>query len=474
VASGDDIPPFSPPPHPPPVAVTTAWLLLVFLPPIAGGLIGWSLYRRDWRIRACAAVLTMLSLGQWVWLVIVTDRLPPPLANGLWHDATLGLMGAVAVSIAVVVLRSKDDRTMLESRLAEQEQILNTIFENEPECVKLLNRHGEVLQINRAGLSMIEADSAEQVAGQCVYPLVAPKYRATFQQLTENVFLGKSGQMVFEIFGLKGTRRWMETHASPLYGPAGSVNAAVAVTRDITEKKRAEEEIKKLADERQKLTRRMVEVQEGERRHLARELHDEIGQVLSAISVNLKIVLDRASPANVNRLCESIGMVDRAIEQVRNLSLDLRPPILDDFGLEAALRWYAGNQAKRAGFQLHLSADGLNDDPPADLRNACFRIVQEAITNVVRHANASDVWIDVKRDERILSFSIRDNGTGIARTQAQKSTNGRESLGLVAMRDRAELLGGIAEFRGLPGGGTAVDVRIPIPELEPAGDDEPC
>lgn len=239
--------------------------------------------------------------------------------------------------------------------------------------------------------------------------------------------------------------------------------------RDISERKRAEEEREELNREveashqrLEALSRRLLEVQETERRYLARELHDEIGQVLSAISVNLKIASTKVGPEALPRMNESIAMVDRAVEQVRNLSLDLRPAVLDDFGLEAALRWYAQSQAERGGYTVSVKATPAVVEPPADLRNACFRIAQEALTNVVRHAAANQVWIVLEQNEHEMRFTIRDDGLGFDATSAQMRASRGGSLGLLSMRERAELLGGRVEIRSEPGRGTIVDVRIPV------------
>ena len=154
------------------------------------------------------------------------------------------------------------------------------------------------------------------------------------------------------------------------------------------ERQRAEEDLRDSVARLQVLSRRVVEVQEEERRHLARELHDEIGQVLSAISVNLHAVKGVCDAAAGPRIEESIHIVDQATQQVRNLSLDLRPSMLDDLGLVATLRWYADRQAQRAGFAVHFAVESSGARLPAELTIACFRVVQEALTNVVRHARA--------------------------------------------------------------------------------------
>jgi PAS domain S-box-containing protein len=136
------------------------------------------------------------------------------------------------------------ERKRVEAALAESETFLSTVIEAEPECVKLLARDGTVLMMNRAGLAMIEADTSEQVRGRCVYPIVAEEYRPAFQELTESVFRGEPGKLEFEIVGLKGTRRWLDTKAVPLRDLNGAITAFLGVARDITERKRAEDALR--------------------------------------------------------------------------------------------------------------------------------------------------------------------------------------------------------------------------------------
>jgi signal transduction histidine kinase len=232
--------------------------------------------------------------------------------------------------------------------------------------------------------------------------------------------------------------------------------------KDITERKRAEAALRDSAARLQVLSLRVVEVQEEERRHLARELHDEIGQVLSAISVNLHAVKGVCGAAAVSRIEESIHIVDEATQQVRNLSLDLRPSMLDDLGLVATLRWYADRQAQRAGFSVHFTVECSGDRLPADLTIACFRVVQEALTNVMRHARAQRVWVELRQGDDEIELAVRDDGVGFDPETTRRGAARGESFGLVGIQERVELLGGRADIRSQPGHGTSIRVWFPM------------
>jgi len=219
----------------------------------------------------------------------------------------------------------------------------------------------------------------------------------------------------------------------------------------------------------QLLSRQLLTAQETERRRLSRELHDEIGQVLTAVKLNLQ-TLERSAdgPARSARLQESMAVVERAVQQVRNLSLDLRPSLLDDLGLVAALRWYLDRQAARAGHQVQLVADPPNLQVPADLGTACFRVVQEALTNVARHAKAKKVCVELHQRNGEVQLTVRDDGAGFDVSAAYRRAARGASLGLLGMQERASLVGGRLDVSSTPSQGTLIRASFPLPAEEQA------
>jgi signal transduction histidine kinase len=215
----------------------------------------------------------------------------------------------------------------------------------------------------------------------------------------------------------------------------------------------------------QVLSRRLVEVQEAERRHIARELHDEIGQSLTAAEINLQAAALQSrgvAPTLQRRLQDSIQSVERVLEQVHDLSLTLRPTMLDDLGLEPALRWYTHRQAALTGLQAEFRADTLEDRLDNMIETECFRVAQEAVTNVVRHARALSLSVELCHRNTHLHLSVRDNGVGFdvaaLRTEAVRGA----SLGLLSMEERTALVGGGLEISSVPGQGTEVRAWFPL------------
>lgn len=224
----------------------------------------------------------------------------------------------------------------------------------------------------------------------------------------------------------------------------------------------------------QSLSQRLLEVQELERRTIAGELHDEIGQALTFVKMSLQALhLNVDATTAGERTGESIAIVERALEQVRNLSLDLRPSLLDDLGLVATLRWYVARQARAASFAIHFSADEPAGRLTSVLETVCFRIAQEALTNIIRHAQASEVWVQLRCGAE-LCLTIRDDGVGFEPERAEARASHGQSLGLLGMRERASLSGGRLSVVSTPGRGTTVAASFPIRfrTADAADDDE--
>ena len=262
--------------------------------------------------------------------------------------------------------------------------------------------------------------------------------------------------------GADGQYRWFLVRAVPLRDERGNLLRWYGVLMDIEDRVHAEQALRESADRLQHLSRRLLAVQEEERRHLSRELHDEIGQTLTAAKLNLKIIAPNVPATEAGRLEDSIQLIDRLLVQVRELSLDLRPPLLDELGLVPALRWLTDQQAQRA--QLHATftanVNGLKIDPV--VQTACFRVAQEAITNVIRHSGAKNVAIDLRRETDQLWLSVRDDGTGFDPAAIDREAAQHPSLGLVSMKERTLLVRGGLEVRSTPARGTEIRAWFPL------------
>ncbi|HXI91185.1 MAG TPA: PAS domain S-box protein [Blastocatellia bacterium] len=223
------------------------------------------------------------------------------------------------------------------------------------------------------------------------------------------------------------------------------------------------EEVKQGQQRLQVLSHRLIDAQEAERKRLSRELHDQIGQALTAVQISLQSL--QSSPATSvpdDRLSETLTLIDDALEQVHDLSLDLRPSLLDDLGLVAALRWYVDRVASRTGLVRRFEADVLEERLAPQIETACFRIAQEALTNVLRHAHAATVRVQVKHLKSGLQLVVQDDGVGFDVRAALSQTGVNTSLGLQGMQERAAALGGIVDIKSQRGNGVEVLASFPL------------
>jgi signal transduction histidine kinase len=223
----------------------------------------------------------------------------------------------------------------------------------------------------------------------------------------------------------------------------------------------AEQELRRLSNQ-------LVRMQEEERKILSRELHDELGQMLTALRMEIgrgERAQALGSPAFSQTIAESKALVDRMMRMVRDLAMGLRPSMLDDLGLEPALAWQAREFSRRYNVPVDLSVEGDLERLPDPQRTCVYRVVQEALTNCAKHAAATEIEVKVVRGRARLDVSVRDNGVGMA------SPTGHRGLGLTGIKERVKDINGAASIETRPGGGTVVSITLPVPATESSKED---
>ena len=250
-------------------------------------------------------------------------------------------------------------------------------------------------------------------------------------------------------------------------GPA--VARALREAADRRERQRAEDKLRRSLDQLRALTNYLQYVREEERTRIAREVHDELGQALTGLKLDLSLLAKSLPPGTDDLRQKSktmIAHIDETIQTVRRIATELRPGILDSLGLVAALEWQANEFQTRSNIKCDVNS--LVDDAglPHDFTTVYFRIFQETLTNIIRHAKATKVEVQLEEeDDDHLVLKVKDNGRGISEEDQAKTT----SLGLVGMRERAMLIGGEVTLHGKPGKGTTVTLRAPLPKRQEAG-----
>jgi PAS domain S-box-containing protein len=479
------------------------------------------------------------------------------------------------------------ERKIAEANLEESQNRLKTILDNEPECVKVLNEAGEILEINPAGLAMLEADSLDQIKSTDLATIVNEPYFNQFTELINSVFKGKSGKLEFQITGLRGTHRWLETSAVPLRTAEGKIQSMLSVTRDISDRKASEEKEKQLTerllkgaeianfgfidwnltsnkinlshqineiydipedildvsefikkvvhpedqnyvkenldmaikgekeynidhriiqrsgsvvwvnaraelirDEHGKpvrlfgsvlditenknaelqikayneklrqLTAHLQYIREEERKRIGQEIHDELGQQLTAIKMDVawidKNTIDQ-KPAIRKKLSNIIELLDGSNQSVRKILNELRPGILENNGLLDAMQWHGEQFTSSTDIPVIFKIPEIDLELNEQTATCIFRTFQESLTNIMRYAKAKKVLISVTIDDMRIKVCIEDDGIGFDLGSLQKTN----TFGILGMRERVWSMGGTFEVESFAGNGTKVCIVLP-------------
>lgn len=349
------------------------------------------------------------------------------------------------------------ERKRAEDALRESEERYRELFENANDALYVHDLEGTYISVNRAA-ERLSGYTREEIVGHNFTEFIALDH---IQNVRDNFCakLAEQGETSYEVdvMARDGRRVPVEVSSRAIYDN-GVLVGVQGMARDITERKLAQDAL-------QMFSRQLIEGQEDERRRIARELHDQIGQVLTAIKMNLYTVQQDCNTTEAgSHIKDNIEAVDEALRLVRDLSIDLRPPLLDDLGLVTALRWYVDRYAKRTALNVDVVIDlpDENERFSRELETACFRIVQEALTNIVRHAQASQILVQLAKDESTLFLSVKDDGVGFNVDSLRKRAPRVATLGLISMQERAHAAGGDIEIHSAPSQGTEVRFRLPL------------
>jgi PAS domain S-box-containing protein len=504
------------------------------------------------------------------------------------------------------VARDISERKRIEVALRENEERFRAIFETTPECVKLISADGTLLRMNSPGLRMVGALAAKQVVGRNVYDLIAPEDRDRFKVFNENICRGEHGSLQFDIVGLEGKRRHMETHAAPLRNPDGTL-VHLAVTADISERKQAEEllhrseerfralvnassdvvyrmsadwsemheldgrgladtgrsrkdwlneyihpddqplvlrtireavrtksmfelehrvprtngtmgwansravpllnvkgeilewfgaasdvtarkqaeenfrklaqtldaevrvrtrELQEQSNQVRDLSWRLLRSQDEERRHIARELHDSAGQTLTVLGISLAQLAQKAG-RNAPELATEAEQIQETVQQlhreIRTTSYLLHPPLLDETGLYSAISWYLEGLRERSGLEVQLDIPKEFGRLPRETELVIFRLVQECLTNIHRHSESETASIRIAREPNQIVLDIRDQGKGMSAVRLAEVQSGRSGVGIEGMRERLRQFEGTMNIES-DSSGTRIFATIPLPK----------
>jgi PAS domain S-box-containing protein len=434
------------------------WLRPLYLVGSAVPVFGFVCAARLWaRDRIGGALLATASAGLlagmlWGVLVDTTGRQGP-------------YLGALPYAVWVLLLSIEiaRDYRLRAVRLAAAERRFHAIFDQTFQFIGLLSLDGTLLEANRTALVFAGLQPTD-VLGKPFWDTPWWAHSPTLQErLRQAVRAAASGEVVrFEAThpDRTGRLRYVDFSLKPVHDEHGAVSLLIPEGRDITERKHAQQALEESREQLRGLADGLLLAREEERTTIARDIHDVLGQTLTALKMDVAWIgrrLDGDVPSARAKLAAMATLIDDTVVAVRRIATDLRPGILDDLGLAAAVEWQAREFESRTGIHcaLHASLGDGALDPTAS--TAVFRIFQESLTNVTRHSQASHVAITLERRDGDLILEVRDDGIGIAEADASNV----RSIGLAGMRERAQLVGGAVSIAGSPGAGTTVRVQIP-------------
>lgn len=347
-----------------------------------------------------------------------------------------------------------------ENALDESRKRLQALFDNMRDGILLVDRNAKHVDANPAFCELL-GYSREEMLRMSLWDDVPLHRREEAYELWRKFLVSGRLEGEFTVLRKDGSTAEVDYRAVAHFMP----DLHLTTIRDITARRRAEDELKQYAAHLKFLSRRLVEVQENERRTLVRELHDRTGQNLTAINLQLGTIREQCSAQAQNailaRVDDAMALVAATVEAMRDVMSNLRPPVLEDYGLLAGLRWYGEIFSQRTGLPVELS--GVEPSPRLApvAETALFRIAQEALTNVAKHANASRIEIALDREAKCVRLAIADNGRGFDVT-AERPLNA--GWGLLVIRERVEAVDGILQVDSAPGRGTRVVVEVPATE----------
>ena len=376
-------------------------------------------------------------------------------------DASVAPVLLDGVEHFIVIVRDVTERKQVEAALRESEEQHRTILRTAMDGFWLVDTQGRLLEVNETYCRM-SGYSAQELLAMVIPDLEA--IEALDDTATHMQRIIDKGHDRFESRHRRKDGSIFDVEIGVQYRSIDG-GRFVVFLQDITERKRAEQELKRSQRELRGLSKAANEALEAERRRTARELHDELGQALTALKMDLeslRSVLPPDQPELGERTLAMHALLDSTIAATRRIAADLRPLMLDDLGLAAALDWLTHNFSKHTGIATDLVIDDSVAQVPEPLASALYRITQESLTNVAKYAQATSAEIRLERDGDWVELTVRDNGRGIGAADQEK----RGAFGLLGIRERVTLLGGEVAIEGAPGLGSEVRARIPLAAAE--------
>jgi PAS domain S-box-containing protein len=366
------------------------------------------------------------------------------------------------LAIGLAALRTR-------AALVEERNTLQAILDDINDPIGVMDREGRLVRVNGPFAAQAGRRPEELLGQRLSGDFIPPEELAAVQASLEKAWRGEGPVVnVNHHVSRDGTRRLVEWTNTVVRGADGAPRFLVGLGHDVTERTQAEARLRESREQLRALAGRLQTVREEEKSRIARDLHDELGQLLTGLKMDLRWLENRlgdgpsAGAGVLDRVVAASELVDQTVASVQRIATELRPGALDRLGLIPALRQEARRFQQRTGIACDTALDEGAPEPSAEVATALYRICQEAMTNVSRHAGAARVLLRLRAEPGALVLRVEDDGVGLG-----PAALGPEALGLLGMTERATALGGTVRFAERDGGGTAVEARIPAPPAAP-------
>jgi PAS domain S-box-containing protein len=399
----------------------------------------------------------------------------PVIVNGAWwglmtiaHDpASIPWSSGEeeALRTACDILAAAIHRQRIESSLRESEEKYRTLVEGANQPIIIVGHDGVVRFSNGFAAAALNL-TAEQMVGRSMWNLFPREHADAHMRAIRRALDGGRQVVSMHRSVVHGRPGWFEARIQPLAGSWNEQRAALVIISEITERKESERRILEYQSRLRSLSSELALAEQRERRRIASELHDRIGQSLAMARIKLGGIRRDDFDAVLD---EVRGLLDQSIQDTRTLTFELSPPILHELGLEPALEWLLERFAARHSFSTSFHGDGLPVELPGDVLGLVFQSVQELLVNVAKHARARTVDITLDRRDDVLRLEVADDGIGATPARAPRTGRSPGGFGLFSIRERLEHLGGSFTIDSQPGKGTRAQLRVPLRPTMPGG-----
>lgn len=375
-------------------------------------------------------------------------------------SAALAFLAAIVVII--VLFTNIQKRKKIEEQLRLSEQKYRDLYDNAPDMYHSVDRNGIIIECNETEAKML-GYRKEEIIGRPITDFMTEESKRAQAEFFPNIDKYSFVQVERDFVRKDGSVFTAALNVYVEVDEKGNFIRTKTIGRDVTYRKKIEEELRRSKEALRKLSVYLQNVREEERKEISREIHDELGQSITALKLNISWIKKRVNDLSlIEKFDEALSIVNAMIKQVQNLSNKLRPSLIDHLTLQDAIKWQAKEFEKNSQIKcfVDLQEDGIKI--PKEVSLTLFRIVQEALTNIARHANATEAKIELFKSNGSLIMTIRDNGIGIDESKIKSP----ESFGLMAMRERAFSINAVFDIKRGEKGGTEIILSVPLKKDE--------